>query len=62
MENKDIREEIAKAQVTYWRVAEQAGISGYTLSRWLRHPLVGEKRERVLKAIETLKKAENKEG
>lgn len=54
--NKDIRELIAQNRLRYWEVAQAIGIQGETFSRWLRTPLKGERRQRVLDAIDQLTK------
>lgn len=51
MLNKDIRNEIKQAGVTYWQVAKALGIADGTFTRWLRFELEGDKRQRVLEAI-----------
>ena len=53
--NKEIRRAMADAKVYQWQVAKQIGISEYTLCRWFREELQGERREQVLSAIEQLK-------
>lgn len=49
--NLEIREAITKKRLRYYEVAEQLGVSIYTLSHWLQKELTGERREKVLKAI-----------
>ena len=39
---------------TQWQLAEAIGISEPTLTRWLRHPLEGERLERVKRCLEVL--------
>ena len=52
MRNREIREAIAGAGLLYWQVAEQIGITDGNFSRLLRHELTGEKKLRVMAAIE----------
>lgn len=52
MENKDIREQIKKAHVRYWMVADAANISVSTLTIWMRKPLDDEKHSMIQAAIE----------
>ncbi len=51
MENTKLREKIKKIGVPHWALAERIGISEFTFCRWLRKDLVGERLDRVLKAI-----------
>lgn len=55
-ENQDIRGLIASNRIFNWEVAKKIGIADTTLSRWLRTPLNDERKERVLTAIDELKK------
>ena len=58
-----IREMIRESGFPHWRVAERAGISENTMVRWLRHEPDGERRERILQAIQELRKeAEERAG
>lgn len=52
--NRWVRNEIEKAGLKYWEVADAIGISPYTFSTWLRHELKGERLERVQAALEAL--------
>lgn len=54
MENIEVRRAARIAGVPLWRVAQQAGISEPTLTRWLRVPLSKEREARLLKAISEL--------
>lgn len=54
MKNVEIRTAIKKAKLTHWEVAEIAGISEFTLCRWLRKELEGEQKTVILRAIEML--------
>ncbi|MDQ8644377.1 hypothetical protein RG601_04915 [Enterococcus sp. FR169] len=57
--NSDIRSIIVKNRFKNWEVANQIGIADTTLSVWLRTPLNDERKKRILKAIEELKKKVN---
>lgn len=52
--NTSIREEMKRKGVKQWEVAENIGIAEFTLSRWFRHELTGDRLERVRKAIEQI--------
>ena len=52
--NADIRARIQEKGFFYWQVADAIGISYSLLSCWLRKPLTGTRRERVLTAIDRL--------
>ncbi len=55
MKNTEIRNEIRKAGLRHWQVADVLNISPATFCVWLRHELDGEKLERVRAAIQRLK-------
>lgn len=57
MLNDDLRITVQQNGLKLWQVANQVGIADSTFSRWLRTPLQGERREKVLKAIEELLQA-----
>lgn len=56
MSNKDIRKAIESAGLKYWEVADRIGIDPCNFSKWLRHELTGNRRQRTLNAIEELKR------
>ncbi len=56
--NTEIRSAIRDAGLRLWEVADCYGVTDSNFYRLLRHELTGEKRERVLAAIEKAK--ENK--
>ena len=58
MNNRDIRLRLAGRGLTLWQLAEQLRISEPTMTRWLRSPLVGERREQIVRAIEAMEKRE----
>ena len=55
-ENLDIRDAIKSKGICHWQLADEIGIAECTLVVWLRHKLTGERRERVLAAIERIEK------
>lgn len=54
MKNQKIRQAIEKNRLKYYEVAAVCGISPSTFCVWLRDELVGERQERVMKAIDTI--------
>lgn len=54
--NKDIHQAINNANIRYWQVAYEYRISDGNFSRLLRYELSKEKKEKILKIIEELKK------
>lgn len=55
MNNQDIREEIIKAGLRLWQVAERYGCNDGNFSRKLRHELPKEEKERIRQIIRELK-------
>ncbi len=51
MANQDIRDEIRKANVRHWQVADAMGVSEMTLVKWLRKELDDGKKARVRQGI-----------
>lgn len=56
MKNKDIRIKAIERGVYLWQVASKLGISPESMSRMLRRELEGEKKEKVMQAIEAVAK------
>lgn len=54
MTNQKIRQAIAKHRIKYYEVAAACGVSSSTLSVWLREEFTPERRQRVLKAIDSI--------
>ena len=54
--NQEIRDQIFFNRLKNWEVAQAVGISDSRLSVWLRTELSDERKERVLKAIDSLTK------
>ena len=52
--NKDIVK--AKGFIPYWRIAEKLGVHENTLRNWMRKEMDQDKKNKVLKAIEEVKK------
>lgn len=52
--NAEVRNKMTGSGLHQWQVADQIGISEGTLTRWLRTELTGERREKVLDAIDRL--------
>ena len=55
MPNEDVRLLAKGAGVTLWKIADCIGVSEATLTRILRKPLDSEKKEEIIRAIETIK-------
>lgn len=49
--NADIRKQMLDAGVRQWQIAEKLNVSEFTLSRWFRHELPADKKEKVAIAI-----------
>ena len=62
MKNFEVKEAIENANLYQWQVANALNISEFTLSRRLRNELTSKEKEKILNAIEKLKKNEFKEG
>ena len=54
MNNKEIREKIAKKRLKHYEVAQAIGITQYTFSHWLQTEMSQEQKQIVLKAIKDL--------
>lgn len=52
--NKEIRIKALESGVPYWQIALELGITPESFSRTLRQELEGDKKERVIQAIETI--------
>jgi len=55
MLNREIRDEIKKARVKQWEVAQALGIAEETLIRWLRYELSAERKAAILEAIQKVR-------
>ena len=56
MENQEIRNLIARKRFNYWEIAAVIGISPYSLSKWMRHPLTDDHKSKILAAVKELEK------
>ena len=54
MANQEIRQELRKANVRQWEVADSLGISEFTFTRWLRKELPADRKSAVLSSIHHL--------
>ena len=54
MANEGVRGEMKVKEVKQWEVAEAIGIGEFTLCRWLRHELTGNRLAQVRSAIEQI--------
>ena len=54
LNNMEIRKRIAARRLRHYEVAEACGVSSYTFSHWLQTEMSPDKKERVLKAIESI--------
>ena len=54
MANQEIRQELRKANVRQWEVADSLGISEFTFTRWLRKELPTDRKNAVLSSIHHL--------
>ena len=52
MENLELRALARERGVPLWLVGRRLGVSEATVTRWLRLPLTGERREAFVRAIE----------
>jgi len=54
MKNIEIRQAIAKKRLRFYEVANALGITCWTFSVWLRSELPQEKKEEILKVIDSM--------
>lgn len=54
MNNKEIRELIAKRRLKYFEVAKALGVSTYTFSHWLQNELPPQKKKEILEVIKNI--------
>ena len=54
--NQDVRKAARIADVPLWKIADAIGVSEPTITRWLRHELPADKKQRILEAIESIEK------
>lgn len=53
-ENQDVRDKIRIADVPYWMIAREVGITASTFSVWLRTEMEPERKNKVFAAIDTV--------
>ena len=58
MKNNDIKKIIQQNRIMQYEIAEQMGISEYTLCKWFRKKLTAEQKEKILTAIAEIKASE----
>lgn len=51
MKNVEIKLALKQANLKQWQLAELLGITEWTLSRWMRKELQGEKKQRIIEVI-----------
>jgi hypothetical protein len=51
MHNLELRSLIRRSRVKHYEIAQELGISEYTLCRWLREPLPEEKEKLIREAL-----------
>lgn len=56
MKNNDVREEIKRAGVFHWEVADALGVAESTFCKMLRKELPEEKKQKIYSAIKTLRR------
>ena len=61
MNNLEIRDRSRKKGVPHYLIAAELGITPNTFSVWLREELVGEKRKKVLTALDAIVARRNEE-
>ena len=49
--NEELREELKKNRIPFWKLGEALGVSEQTVVRWFRTPLSAEKKLKVTVAI-----------
>lgn len=53
--NEAIKQAAKDNGIKLWEIADALKVSEFTFTRWLRHELSADKRQKVLDAIESLK-------
>lgn len=57
MANEEVKRKIREARIHQYEIADALGVSEYTFCKWLRKPLVPDKEQAVLEALQKLKEA-----
>lgn len=55
MANLEIREEIKKSRLFHYEIADALGVSESAFSKWLRSEMDAERKEKVMRAIESIR-------
>lgn len=55
MTNSELKAELKKHGIAYWRIAEIIGVSDLTIQRWLRSERDTRNQSKIIKAFEELK-------
>lgn len=50
----DLKRRLKEAGIPQWKLADRLGVSEFTLCRWLRKPLSGDRLEAIDKALQEL--------
>jgi len=58
MSNLEIREEIKKSRLFHYEIADALGVSESAFSKWFRSEMDAERKEKVMRAIESIKGAQ----
>ena len=58
MANQKLKEEINNANIKYWQIADELGITDSTFSKKLRKELPSETKEKIYAIIKKLKESE----
>jgi len=60
MFNREIRVSLLMNNIKHYEIAEALGVTEFTFARWLRKELSAERKQHVLKAIETLSRTKSR--
>lgn len=52
--NADLRQEMKKRKVTFWRIADAMGVHENTIARRFRHELAGDEKAEMMKVIKSI--------
>lgn len=58
MANLEIREEIRKSRLYHYEIADALGVSKSAFSKWLRSEMDEERKEKVMRAIDSIKEVQ----
>lgn len=57
MANLEIREEIRKSRLFHYEIVDALGVSESAFSKWLRSEMDAERKEKIIRAIESIRGA-----